>query len=603
MSALPIDIPFDSAAEWLVQRKLVSSSYAKSLRAVHAKLAAALAEERPPVAAAAALVPAGAPRESVTYFDCVRLMAALKEAGLAEKNFLGQYTDAHASRWGEVVRRYESGCAFLADAAAFLVQQVGYELPALKAEAVRAQRELSELQRRQGEYVRLASAARDRFVAACEKRKLSGDCGRDEIGRRLRESRAQLRGTYAQVAALCQGNPMVEAVRLYCDFVSHCLGVAARFGDTGGAEGGAEGGEGGEEAATKGKEGKAKGGKGAKAKPGGGGGGGGGVASAAVADASAVAEDSLPVLKLVQALDASPLLNDTRGGEGAAGGENFAGGGDTAGGGVDWGAEAGGGEATAVIWGITAGDDTRGEDAPVAAGGADTGGGPAVEVAWEGDTGDEPAAEVDWGISAGAGGGGEVDWGGCEEWAGVIEVEEADTGGGGTLFDVFEDGEKRDALLDDLHEMDGFLAQRMEQVGKGAGWGRGRGEQGGTALKQNGSSTWEQTRAAPSWPLSALPLPSFTAASCIPSLIPACAGGNQSLPFTTHTPTRPLLPPPFPSVQVGAGGNQGLPNALQLDASEIASRLDTVREVTTTHALGPPHTPFHNTLPQGTPQC
>jgi len=297
--ALPIDIPYDRAAEWLVQRKIVGSTYSKSLRTVHARLAAALAEPRPPIDEAAALVPIGAARESVTYFDCARLLAALRAAGMADKNFLGQYTDAHAARWGDVVRRYESGALYLADASSFMVQQVGYELPALKAEASRAEKELAELQRRQGEYTRLAAGSRERFVAACEKKQLGAGCEREDLGRRLRESRGQLRATYHGVAELLQSETMVDTARVYREFVKHLLTEAKKFGE-------AEPPAAASDKASKDKDPKGKGGKGGKAKGGGGGGEGSAVAAAptvaaaAVADPTEAAEASLEVLRQAQ---------------------------------------------------------------------------------------------------------------------------------------------------------------------------------------------------------------------------------------------------------------------------------------------------------------
>ena len=48
-------------------------------------------------------------------------------------------------------KRFESGSVHLVDAAQYLVHQCTYELPALKQEMQRAERELHELQRRQQE--------------------------------------------------------------------------------------------------------------------------------------------------------------------------------------------------------------------------------------------------------------------------------------------------------------------------------------------------------------------------------------------------------------------------------------------------------------------
>ena len=99
----------------------------------------------------------------MTYFECVQALQLLTDAGRAGKNFLGQYTDAEMARWADVVKRFESGAVFLVDTAQFLTQRVGYELPALKKDLVRAEKELAELQRRTTEYSRMAEASRARF--------------------------------------------------------------------------------------------------------------------------------------------------------------------------------------------------------------------------------------------------------------------------------------------------------------------------------------------------------------------------------------------------------------------------------------------------------
>ena len=124
-------------AEWLVQRRIVSSTWQKSLRLAHAKLESALEEARPDVAGIELVLPPGRTCEGVTYFDVVAVLKLLKEAGRGEKSFLGAYTDSTTARWAEVVKRYEAGAVCLVDAANYLVQNVSYELPALKKELMR----------------------------------------------------------------------------------------------------------------------------------------------------------------------------------------------------------------------------------------------------------------------------------------------------------------------------------------------------------------------------------------------------------------------------------------------------------------------------------
>ena len=160
-------MPF--GADWLIERRVLSKgSYQKALRNVHAKIAAALAEERPDCRGMAEVLPPGVEQEKVSYASCCSVLQLLKEGGLlAEKSFLGSYTNSHAARWADIVKRYEAGSIFLVDMAQGLVHNCTYELPAIKREMGRAQKELGELERKQAEYNRLADGGRQRFQDMC----------------------------------------------------------------------------------------------------------------------------------------------------------------------------------------------------------------------------------------------------------------------------------------------------------------------------------------------------------------------------------------------------------------------------------------------------
>ncbi|KAL1529974.1 hypothetical protein AB1Y20_000901 [Prymnesium parvum] len=220
--ALPLDIQFTKCVDWLVQRRVVSSSWQKSLRVAHAKLSSALAEPRPDIGGVLDLLPLNKRREEVTYFDCVAVVQLLTEAGRATKNFLGQLTDADCARWAEVAKRYEAGSVYLVDTAQFLLHAVTYELPALKKELARAEKELAELQRRTTEYSRLAEASRARFKEMCAKKQIE-PCERHEIRHQLSASLLHLMPLYLKVARLCQAAPLPSAVHFYRRFVQFTM--------------------------------------------------------------------------------------------------------------------------------------------------------------------------------------------------------------------------------------------------------------------------------------------------------------------------------------------------------------------------------------------
>ena len=396
----------------------------------------------------AAVLPAGIDQTKLNYTDCVKVLQLLKDGGLCEeKSFLGAYTNPHAARWADVVKRYESGSIFLVDLAQHLVHNCSYELPAIKKEMVRAQKELNELERRQTEYNRLADGARHRFQEGCAKRQMA-PCERDDIGATMRRSLGQLLPLYQKVGRLCQAPAVVEAIEFYRSFVAHCLDKARA------AESEASAAPDAAATTAKGKGGK-KEGKGKKEDK----------EAPPVMPTDEVMASCLAQLQRVQELTI-PDADAGTSTDGAAGGAD---------------------KAIEIDWGDMGGDDDE-----EGGGGGGGGGGAAIEVDWGGEDGGAapaaPAIEVDWGaeIDMGGGGGGggggeiEVDWGGDDGGVGAatggydldIDMDfaiEVEGGGEGVSADelglsaILEDAEQRNLLQSELGELQGFLKQRVAE--------------------------------------------------------------------------------------------------------------------------------------------
>ena len=192
-------------------------------RAATPKLTAALEAERPPVPQIDELLPPGRTQQATTYFDCAKVLARAQARALDEKTFLGGFTNPHTARWAEVIKKYETGKIYLIDTAQFLVHARARELPALKKEMSRAEKELLELQRRQAEYTRLAEASRTRFVAACARRQIAAEETASGLRDELRLSMAQLRSLYMRVARRVQAEPLPSAVAEYRALVAYAL--------------------------------------------------------------------------------------------------------------------------------------------------------------------------------------------------------------------------------------------------------------------------------------------------------------------------------------------------------------------------------------------
>ena len=464
-----VDIPYAKAVDWLTERRIITSSWQKSLRIAHAKLTAALEAERPPVAAVDTLLPAGRTQHATTYFDCVKVLGALKEAGLDEKSFLGAYTNPHTARWAEVVKKFESGGVYLVDAANYLVHGCAYELPALKKEIARAERELAELQRRQAEYTRLAEASRTRFVQACAKRQIAPEESAAGLKDELRLSVVQLRPLYDKVARRVQEAPLPSAVDEYKALVAYALEKVEDASVTP-ADPGARAGGVGKEGGGKSKGGKKGKGGGKKAAAGADGDDDAGFEAVDVVEASGERGDPsalLPLISRVLAIDVSNVDLSAMAIVGSGGGGGGGGGGGAVE--IDW----GGGGAGAVVevdWGGSGGGDAGVAEVDWGGSGeAATGDGAAVNWGIEEDdsTGGGGAA-VSWDFGVGEGGGGSgVDLSdfGFE----VEESGEATSAEEQTLAAVFEQTETRNHFLDDLFELQAFLTQYQAERSTGGG--------------------------------------------------------------------------------------------------------------------------------------
>ena len=310
---LGFDIQYLKAVDWLVERRVVAKTWPKALKTVHAKLEAALEARLPDEVPGVAEALPSRTQQGTTYFECAHVVKLLHEANLGSKNLIGQYTNPHMARWADVVKRYEAGHIFLVDTAQYLIHNCSYELPALKKEMGRAEKELAELQRRQAEYTRLAEASRARFTATCTRKQIP-PCDRDELKAELRGSLAQLRPLYDRVARLAQLEPLPSACRAYKTAVEFALEKAAAVSASGAAP----------------QPGKAKG------KP---------AAAAPTASPGATSAAALPLLSRLQGMDLAAVSFDAAATGGAAGGA--AAGGAAAGGAaeveIDWGGGGGGG--------------------------------------------------------------------------------------------------------------------------------------------------------------------------------------------------------------------------------------------------------------------
>ncbi|GAB4823290.1 hypothetical protein N2152v2_010336 [Parachlorella kessleri] len=529
-SDLPIDINYGRVAEWLVDRKQVPvdwarklgrhcymteryciaqvdrkqvpADWARKLQALQAKSGEALKELPPGFLGQFE----GGDEMPLDYLRAKQVLDKLVASEGAERSFLGSFKGA-AGTWDKIVRAYEYNLLHVGEAALTLGRNTDYEIPFLKKQAARLQQQMGDLERRQAEALKSASAAAADYEQECRELGIEGK----DIRGGLLALTAELPSLMGAALAALRSADVDQAVEHYAAFAAHASSaassVAAAVNGTGGssASSGEEGG-GGEASTAEATEllptlrevveGRTA--PPSQQEPG---------SSADVAvepgegylgggtrlDAPGEAAAQQPPAGISWDLDDLSVSAaaggdlDAGSGAGAVGSAAGAGGGgdSSAGGGISWdlgdlaaALEAAGGAADGTT------EDQSAAGAAAAAGtGAGGGGGegvagPAVDISWDIDmtTAGEEAGELSVveqqreGQERGQGGGGAAAAGGTGT---------AGDGGGRLaafadappeLRRLLEDGAYRAKLLDDLFELRAFLAQRaLELSGKASG--------------------------------------------------------------------------------------------------------------------------------------
>lgn len=173
---LPIDIDYAKFLDWLLDRRRVSKSWHASLKAARVLLRSA----------ADSLSPETTVTPPTDYYSLATTLTALEDKslpppfpGARDTDMLNRYSHPTSRAWSSARSSYESGCAYLAEAAQALVRAADVEAPALRGEMARLRETLAECARKEGPTTRAAADARERFRAACADMGVSSEDGVD----------------------------------------------------------------------------------------------------------------------------------------------------------------------------------------------------------------------------------------------------------------------------------------------------------------------------------------------------------------------------------------------------------------------------------------
>ncbi|XP_059725286.1 CDK5 regulatory subunit-associated protein 3 isoform X3 [Haemorhous mexicanus] len=183
---VPIDIQTSKLLDWLLDRRHCGRRWpgvpavspcppspGDPCPGVPGRLAAG------PAALRAALARAGG--ADLHYFHCLRIVEILKGTEASTRNLFGRYSSQRMKDWQEIVSLYEKDNAYLAELSSLLGRSISYELPALRRQRGRWQQAQQELARREDECQLRAGELRERFLGSCRQYGIAGEDVRREL--------------------------------------------------------------------------------------------------------------------------------------------------------------------------------------------------------------------------------------------------------------------------------------------------------------------------------------------------------------------------------------------------------------------------------------
>jgi CDK5 regulatory subunit-associated protein 3 len=230
---LPIDIDYAKFLDWLLDRRRVSRGWHASLKAARVLLRSA-----------ADALPAGAALPAPTsYYSLLAALAAVEDTslpppfpGARDTDMLNRYSHPTSRAWSSARASYESGAAFLAEAAQALVRATDVEAPAIRTEVARLRETIADCARKEGPATRAAADARARFCAACEELGVAGGGGAD-FEREIRATvDADAPALLREVVAAAKDARIAAGLAHYAAFTAYVCASEVP-GDEGGGDG------------------------------------------------------------------------------------------------------------------------------------------------------------------------------------------------------------------------------------------------------------------------------------------------------------------------------------------------------------------------------
>ena len=172
----PIDIQLKKLTDFLHSRRLVSKNWHENVSAVRQLIGSAMGDmpEHPEIRNLLS-------DTNIHFYNCLAIVEVLKETEKDSKNLFGSYTSQRMKDWAKILKAYEKDNCYLAEASNFLTQAVVYELPSLKRQIGKNEKNLVELDKEEESSHRKKNELGAAIQADCSRVGVKGDNAKKEI--------------------------------------------------------------------------------------------------------------------------------------------------------------------------------------------------------------------------------------------------------------------------------------------------------------------------------------------------------------------------------------------------------------------------------------
>ncbi|KAG8236540.1 hypothetical protein J437_LFUL011317 [Ladona fulva] len=154
-------------AEWLISRRHCQKDWQSKIIAIREKINSAI-QDMPVHTGIAELL------SDINYFHCKKIIEILRETEKDTKNIFGMYGSKRMKDWLEIVRLYERGDVYLAEAAQMLIRNINYEVPSLRKQLAKFEQIQMECDKKDAEYTKNANSLQNEFHSQCKQLGIDG---------------------------------------------------------------------------------------------------------------------------------------------------------------------------------------------------------------------------------------------------------------------------------------------------------------------------------------------------------------------------------------------------------------------------------------------